>query len=62
MDSYLNIIEQIGEGAFSKLYSAFDLHLNKYVALKIEKYNTLLSIIEERKLKGGNKMVEEESE
>jgi hypothetical protein len=26
----------------------------------VEKYNTLLSIIDERNLKGGNKMAEEE--
>ena len=37
MDSYLKVIEQIGEGAFSKLYSAYDFRLNKQVALKIEK-------------------------
>ena len=30
--------------------------------ISVEKYNTLLSIIDERNLKGGNKMVEEESE
>ena len=39
MDPYLKLIEQIGEGAFSKLYSAYDFHLNKQVALKIEKNN-----------------------
>ena len=39
MDSYLKLIEQIGEGAFSKLYSAYDFRLNKQVALKIEKNN-----------------------
>ena len=39
MDSYLRLIEQIGEGAFSKLYSAYDFRLNKQVALKIEKNN-----------------------
>ena len=37
MDPYLKIIEQIGEGAFSKLYKAYDFRLNKHVALKIEK-------------------------
>ena len=37
MEKYLKIIEQIGEGAFSKLYSAYDYRLNKQVALKIEK-------------------------
>ena len=45
MDSYLKIIEQIGEGAFSKLYSAYDLHLNKYVALKIEKNNNKKTLL-----------------
>ena len=30
--------------------------------ISVEKYNTLLSIIDERNLKGGNKMAEEESE
>lgn len=39
MDPYLKIIEQIGEGAFSKLYSAYDFRLKKHVALKIEKNN-----------------------
>ena len=39
MDPYLKLIEQIGEGAFSKLYCAYDFHLNKQVALKIEKNN-----------------------
>ena len=45
MEKYLKFIEQIGEGAFSKLYSAYDFRLNKQVALKIEKTinkNTLL--------------------
>ena len=37
MDPYLKLIEQIGEGAFSKLYSAYDSHIKKYIALKIEK-------------------------
>ena len=37
MEKYLKLIEQIGEGAFSKLYSAYDYRLNKQVALKIEK-------------------------
>ena len=37
MEKYLKLIEQIGEGAFSKLYSAYDFRLNKQVALKIEK-------------------------
>ena len=45
MDSYLKIIEQIGEGAFSKLYSAYDSHLNKYVALKIEKNNNKKTLL-----------------
>ena len=45
MDSYLKIIEQIGEGAFSKLYSAYDLNLNKYVALKIEKNNNKKTLL-----------------
>ena len=45
MDSYLKIIEQIGEGAFSKIYSAYDLHLNKYVALKIEKNNNKKTLL-----------------
>ena len=39
MEHNLKIIEQIGEGAFSKLYSAYDFQLNKQVALKIEKNN-----------------------
>ena len=39
MEKYLKFIQQIGEGAFSKLYSAYDLRLNKQVALKIEKNN-----------------------
>ena len=39
LNQYLKLIEQIGEGAFSKLYSAYDFHLNKQVALKIEKNN-----------------------
>ena len=39
MDSYLKLIEQIGEGAFSKLYKAYDFRLNRHVALKIEKNN-----------------------
>ena len=37
MESYLKLIEQIGEGAFSKLYKAYDSNLKKTVALKIEK-------------------------
>ena len=37
MEKYLKFIEQIGEGAFSKLFSAYDYRLNKQVALKIEK-------------------------
>ena len=37
MEKYLKFIEQVGEGAFSKLYSAYDLRLNKQVAIKIEK-------------------------
>jgi tau tubulin kinase len=37
MDPYLKLIEQIGEGAFSKLYSAYDSHIKRYIALKIEK-------------------------
>ena len=37
MDPYLKLIEQIGEGAFSKLYSAYDSRIKKYIALKIEK-------------------------
>ena len=37
METYLKFIEQVGEGSFSKLYSAYDLRLNKQVALKIEK-------------------------
>ena len=45
MDAYLKIIQQIGEGAFSKLYSAYDLHLNKYVALKIEKNNNKKTLL-----------------
>ena len=45
MDSCLKIIEQIGEGAFSKIYSAYDLHLNKYVALKIEKNNNKKTLL-----------------
>ena len=39
MDPYLKLIEQIGEGAFSKLYSAYDFRLKMNVALKIEKNN-----------------------
>ena len=37
MEKCLKLIEKIGEGAFSKLYSAYDFRLNKQVALKIEK-------------------------
>ena len=37
MDPYLKLIEQIGEGAFSKLYSAYDSQIKRYIALKIEK-------------------------
>ena len=37
MDSYIKLIEPIGEGAFSKLYSAYDSHIKRYIALKIEK-------------------------
>ena len=39
MDSCLKIIEQIGEGAFSKIYKGYDCRINKHVALKIEKNN-----------------------
>jgi len=45
MDSYLKLIGQIGEGAFSKLYSAYDLRLNKHVALKVEKNNDKKSLL-----------------
>ena len=45
MDSYLKLIEQIGEGAFSKLYSAYDFRLNKQVALKIEKNNNKKTLL-----------------
>jgi len=47
MDSYFKIIEQIGEGAFSKIYKGYDFRLNKHVALKIEKNNkkTSMSIL-----------------
>ena len=38
MDPYLKLIEQIGEGAFSKLYSAYDTRIKTYTALKIEKF------------------------
>ena len=38
MDPYLKLIEQIGEGAFSKLYSAYDTRIKAYTALKIEKF------------------------
>ena len=37
MDPYLKLIEQIGEGAFSKLYTAYDSRIKKYIALKIDK-------------------------
>ena len=40
MDPYLNLIEQIGEGAFSKLYSAYDARIKTYIALKIEKFSS----------------------
>ncbi len=46
MDSYLKLIEQIGEGAFSFLYRAYDYRLNKQVALKIEKNNKKKSVLE----------------
>ena len=38
MDPYLKLIEQIGEGAFSKLHSAYDTRIKTYTALKIEKF------------------------
>ena len=38
MDPYLKLIEQIGEGAFSKIYSAYDTRIKTYIALKIEKF------------------------
>ena len=46
MDPYLKLIEQIGEGAFSFLYRAYDYRLNKQVALKIEKNNKKTSVLE----------------
>ena len=46
MDPYLKLIEQIGEGAFSFLYKAYDYRLNKQVALKIEKNNKKTSVLE----------------
>ena len=46
MDPYLKPIEQIGEGAFSFLYKAYDYRLNKQVALKIEKNNKKTSVLE----------------
>jgi serine/threonine protein kinase len=32
---HYNVIEQIGIGAMSEVYKAFDTHLNRYVALKV---------------------------
>ena len=46
MDPYLKLIEQIGEGAFSKLYTAYDSRMKKYIALKIEKIPTKNSILQ----------------
>ena len=43
MESYLKLIEQIGEGAFSKLYVAYDSLIKKNVALKIEKFSNVNS-------------------
>ena len=45
MESFLRLIEQVGEGAFSKLYSAYDFRLNKQVALKIEKNNNKKTLL-----------------
>ena len=45
MEPYLKLIEQIGEGAFSFLYKAYDYRLNKQVALKIEKNNKKTSVL-----------------
>jgi tau tubulin kinase len=46
MDPYLKLIEQIGEGAFSKLYTAYDSRLDKNIALKIEKIPTKNSVLQ----------------
>ena len=45
MDPYLKLIEQIGEGAFSKLYVAYDSLIKKYVALKVEKISAKNSVL-----------------
>ena len=45
MDPYLKLREQIGEGAFSKLYTAYDSRIKKYIALKIEKIPMKISIL-----------------
>ena len=45
MESYLKLIEQIGEGAFSILYKAYDSNLKMTVALKIEKKTSNNSIL-----------------
>ena len=46
MDPYLKLIEQIGEGAFSKLYTAYDSRMDKYIALKIEKIPSKNSVLQ----------------
>jgi serine/threonine protein kinase len=38
----LNILNQIGEGAFSKVYQAIDLFSNKQIAIKVAKPNKSL--------------------
>ena len=45
MEPYLKLIEQIGEGAFSKLYIAYDSLIKKYVALKVEKFSSKNSVL-----------------
>ena len=45
MKSRFKIIEQIGEGSFNFLYSAYDYIKCEYIALKIEKSNLKYSLL-----------------